>query len=157
MIPISFMNRGDTFWKLLVGLYVNFRNFKAILNMQRHRHNVKIYKLLVGLGPYQAYTKCHPCHRGRSVTSEAHERSPGTVSHHLAVTGDGQSPPGGHRDGQSPPGGHPGRSVTSEANGMYVCYCFIAARLRRAVYRSCYRPEVTASSNATCSKYSGKF
>ena len=29
--------------------------------MQRHRHNVKVSKLLVGLRPYQAYTKRHPC------------------------------------------------------------------------------------------------
>ena len=28
--------------------------------MQRHRHNVKVSKLLVGLRPYQAYTKRHP-------------------------------------------------------------------------------------------------
>ena len=27
--------------------------------MQRHRHNVKVSKLLVGLRPYQAYTKRH--------------------------------------------------------------------------------------------------
>ena len=29
--------------------------------MQRHRHNVKVSKLLVGLRPYRAYTKRHPC------------------------------------------------------------------------------------------------
>ena len=43
------------------GSNVNFHNFKAILTMQRHRHNVKVSKLLVGLRPYQAYTKRHPC------------------------------------------------------------------------------------------------
>ena len=53
--------RDDTtyFCKLPIGkaLNVNFRNIKAILNMQRHWRNFKVLELLVGLGPYQAYTK----------------------------------------------------------------------------------------------------
>ena len=39
--------------------------------MQRHRHNVKVLKLLVGLRPYQGYTKRHPCHQHLSGYTEA--------------------------------------------------------------------------------------
>ena len=48
---------SENYW---YGSNVNFRNFKAILTMQRHRHNVKVSKLLVWLRPCQTLYKTTP-------------------------------------------------------------------------------------------------
>ena len=55
------LNQGLHFLKIIGrALMLFFCNFKAIITKQRHGHNVKISKLLVELGTYQAYTKRHP-------------------------------------------------------------------------------------------------
>ena len=66
--------------------------------MQRHRHNVKVSKLLVGLRPYQAYTKRHPWYYANTDASFNPSRL-------ILLSGDVETNPGPTRASESRNGG----------------------------------------------------
>ena len=56
--------------------------------MQRHRHNAKVSKLLVGLGPYQAYTNdTHARIAERYVSVQSYRTGWARDVHRVAVVG----------------------------------------------------------------------